>query len=254
MNGNKGIGIFTILALACLGAALPAAAQSDDTASRWTFELVPVFWASGLHLDAQTGEGDQSIDVSFSDILKALHFGAVGSFEARKGRLGIVFDSMYVDLGKSIPQAGPMPGDVDLDMQQSGLSLALALRVAGDGSTAIDLLGGARYNYMNSVLEVTSGPLDGLSNASKDSWVDGFGGLRVLGRLAKSWTLLAYGDVGAGGSKLTYQGKAGVIWTLSKLLSAHLGYRHQYFEREIGEGESFKMAKSGFYLGLGFQF
>lgn len=255
MNGQKVTSVFIILALACLGAALPAAGQSDDTASRWTFELVPVFWAAGLDLTALTGTGEQSIDVSFSDILKALHFGLVGSFEARKGRLGFIFDGMYVDLGKDIPQAGTMPGDVRLDLQQSGFSLALAYRVAGEGATAIDLLGGARYNYMNSLLAVTSGPYNGLENASKDSWVDGYAGLRVLGRLASAWTLLAYGDVGAGGSKLTWQGKVGVIWTFSRVLSAQLGYRHQYFERETGEeGDSFKMAKSGFYTGLGIRF
>ncbi len=255
MKGQKGIGVLIVLALACLGAALPAAAQSDNKASRWTFEVVPVFWASGLDITALTGTDAQTINVSFSDILKALHFGMVGSFEARKGRFGILFDGMYVDLGKSIPQTGTMPGDVRLDLQQSGLSLALAYRMTGQDATTFDLLGGARYNYMNSALKVTSGPLTGLENTSKDSWVDGFVGLRVLGRLAHAWTLLAYGDVGAGGSKLTYQGKIGVIWAFSRVVSAQLGYRHQYFERVTDEqGDSFKMAKSGFYVGLGFRF
>jgi len=254
MNGKKRISVTLILALACLGAALPAAAQSDDTTNRWTFELVPLLWASGLDISAQTGAGEQSIDVSFSDIMKDLHFGAQGSFEVRKNRLGFLFDGMYADIRKSIPQSGPMPGDVDLIMKQSNFSLALAYRVV-PGRTAVDLLGGARYNYMNTVLEVTSGPLDGLTNTSKDDWVDGFAGVRVLASLAKAWTLVGYADVGAGGSVLTWQAKAGVLWRFSRVLSAELGYRHSYFEREVEEGgDSFKMAKSGFYIGLGIKF
>jgi len=93
----------------------------------------------------------------------------------------------------------------------------------------------------------------GLSSETKDSWVDGFGGARLLVPLAKSWTFLAYGDLGAGGSKIAYQTKGAVNWRLSRVFALELGYRHQYFHR-VTDGDIFKMAKSGGYLGLGIKF
>ena len=114
MRRHNVVGALIVVALALTGAALPATAQSDDASTGWTFEVVPIFWASGLKADITSSSGEQTINVGFSDIMKDVHFGAIGTFEARKGRWGLLFDGMYVDIRKSIPQAGTMPGDVDL--------------------------------------------------------------------------------------------------------------------------------------------
>ena len=251
MIKKRTMGVLAILALAGLVAA-PAAAQSAETSNKWTFELMPLFWGSGINIDSQTSAGEQTIDLKFSDIMKDVHFGALGTFEMRKDRLGFLFDGMYVDIRKSIPQTPQTPGDLSLKSQQSGVSLAVVFRVTR-GRTILDLLGGARYNYMYSLIDVTSGPYMGLSSETKDSWVDGFGGARLLVPLAKSWTLLAYGDLGGGGSKIAYQTKGAVNWRLSRVFALELGYRHQYFHR-VTDGDIFKMAKSGVYLGLGIKF
>lgn len=248
MISRKVVGTLIIAALAMLGAALPAKAQSDDASTGWKFELVPIFWASGLKADITSSSGEQTIDVGFSDIMKDVHFGAIGTFEARKGRWGLLFDGMYVDIRKSIPQAGTMPGDVDLKANQSNVSLSGILRLA-DGRVAFDLLAGARYSYMKNVLTVTSGPYAGLENSIKDEWWDAIAGARLTYALAKAWKLVGYFDVGAGGSQLTWQAKGAVDWRLSRVLSLEVGYRHFYFDR-FANDTSTKMAKAGFYTGL----
>jgi len=252
MTGKKAIGALIILALAGLGAVLPARAQSGDTSAGWKFEVLPLLWASGLKADITTSAGEQNIDVGFSDIMKDVHFGAMGTFEGRKGRWGFLFDGMYVDIRKSVPQAGTMPGDVDLKASQSNFSLSGTLRLA-DGRVAFDLLAGARYSYMKNVLTVTSGPYAGLQNSVKDEWWDAVAGARLIYSLAKAWRLIGYFDVGAGGSQLTWQAKGAVDWKLSRVLSLEAGYRHFYFDR-FANDTSTKMAKSGFYIGLGIWF
>jgi hypothetical protein len=252
MIGKKVVGALIIVALAVSGTALPARAQSGDASAGWKFELVPFFWASGLKADITSDSGEQTIDVSFSDILKDVHFGAMGTFEGRKGRWGFLFDGMYVDIRKSVPQSGAMPGDVDLKASQSNISLSGTLRLA-DGRLAFDLLAGARYSYMKNVLTVTSGPYAGLENSIKDEWWDAITGARLTYMLAKAWRLIGYVDIGAGGSQLTWQAKGAVDWRLSRVLSLEVGYRHFYFDR-FANDTSTKMAKSGFYTGLGIRF
>jgi len=252
MIGKKVVGALIIVALAVSGTALPARAQSGDASAGWKFELVPFFWASGLKADITSDSGEQTIDVSFSDILKDVHFGAMGTFEGRKGRWGFLFDGMYVDIRKSVPQSGAMPGDVDLKASQSNFSLSGTLRLA-DGRLAFDLLAGARYSYMKNVLTVTSGPYAGLENSIKDEWWDAITGARLTYALAKAWRLIGYFDVGTGGSRLTWQAKGAVDWRLSRVLSLEAGYRHFYFDR-FANDTSTEMAKSGPYLGLGIRF
>ncbi len=252
MIGKKAIGVFVIAALAVLGAVLPATADSGDASTGWKFEVVPLFWASGLKADITSAAGEQNIDVSFSDIMKDVHFGALGTFEGRKGPWGFLFDGMYVDIRKSIPQAGTMPGDVDLKANQSNFSLSGTVRLA-DGRVAFDLLVGARYSYMKNVLTVTSGPYAGFQSTVKDEWWDAIAGARLIYSLAKAWRLIGYFDIGAGGSQATWQAKGAVEWRLSRVLSLEAGYRHFYFDR-FANDTSTKMAKSGFYMGLGIWF
>ena len=240
---------FVVLALFGLAAAGPVRAQSADTEGGWIFQLMPLFWGTGISADITTRVGEQSIDVSFSDILESMHFAAMGTFEGRKGRWGFLFDGGYADIRNSVPQTGALPGDVDIKMVQYGFSLAGTVRII-EGKTALELFAGPRYNYMKNVLEIAAVEFQ---STSTDSWVDGFVGARAFVSLGGSWQLLGYADVGAGGSKLTWQAKASVAWRFSKVLSAELGYRHFYFERVADEVSS-KMAKSGPYLGLGIWF
>ena len=110
----------------------------------------------------------------------------MGTFEGRKGRWGFLFDGMYVDIRKSVPQSGAMPGDVDRKASQSNFSLSGTLRLA-DGRLAFDLLAGARHSDMKNVLTVTSGPYAGLENSIKDEWWDAITGARLTYVLAKAW-------------------------------------------------------------------
>jgi len=77
-----------MLCAALLGLCAPITAPAaEDQAGRWQYELVPYFWAAGMKGDVQSGPLPKtSVDVDFSEIWDNLDFGAMGAFEARKGR------------------------------------------------------------------------------------------------------------------------------------------------------------------------
>ena len=67
--------------LAMLGLASPAVAQAGD----WQYELTPYLFAAGMKGDVQSGTLPKvTTDVSFSDILDVLDFGAMG--RSKRGR------------------------------------------------------------------------------------------------------------------------------------------------------------------------
>jgi hypothetical protein len=253
MTRQTAVRALIILFLAGLAAAAPAGAQSAAASGKWQFEITPYFWASGLKTDIKTGlQPEKSTEVSFSELSKLVHFGLASMFEARKDRWGFLIDGSYVDLGTTVAQSGTMPGDVDVTLKNGNFSLAGLARVV-EGQAAVDLLAGARYNYMDSSLRVTTGPYSGLAKSSTDKWVDGFVGARLLVSLARAWTLVGYVDIGAGGSKLAWQAYAGLDVRFSRVFYGKLGYRYSYFDRDQ-DGGYLKQAKSGIYAGLGIRF
>jgi hypothetical protein len=250
MFSKKTFAAFIILSLAGLSMPLPVKAQAAFSSEKWTFEFTPNFWASGLKVDAKQGLlPEQEMDVSFSDIMEKVHLGLSGLFEVRKGRWGLLFDGMYVDLGETVETPY---GDVEFGLKNSAFSLAGMYR-AVEGKAALDILGGARYNNMSNELELTSGPYVGRSVSSTDDWVDGFVGARLIVWLAKAWALVGYADVGTGGTEITWQAWGWLDWRISRVFALKAGYRHSYFNREDG-ANFFKQTKSGFYAGLGLNF
>jgi opacity protein-like surface antigen len=253
MTNTKAIGLSLILALAVFSAASPAGAQSAAASGKWQFEIMPYFWASGLKTDIKTGlMPEKSTEVSFSELSKLIHFGLASMFEARKDRWGFLIDGSYADLGTTVAQSETMPGDVDVTLKNGNFSLAGLARVV-EGQATVDLLAGARYNYMNSGLEATTGPYAGLKKSTTDEWLDGFAGVRLLVSLARAWMLVGYADFGAGGSNFAWQAYAGLDIRFSKVFYGKLGYRYSYFDRDQDRGY-LKQAKSGIYAGLGIRF
>ncbi|HEU0289683.1 MAG TPA: hypothetical protein VFR39_02900, partial [Burkholderiales bacterium] len=143
-----------LLATFCL-APSPARAQTAAAASGngWTFDFTPYVWGVAMGGDVQGGSLPAiHIDMSFSDILHTLDAGLLAAFEARKGRWGMLFDSIYMKLEgsgtASRTGAGPIGSTAnagaELEVAQTMLAAAVAYRV-GEGRAPIDVIGGLRY-------------------------------------------------------------------------------------------------------------
>jgi opacity protein-like surface antigen len=222
---TKGL-LHTLLGAAlALGAAGQAAAQ---TSGGWEFEVTPYLWGATLDGDIQLGDLPKTeVDESFSDILDVLDIGLMGAFEARKGRWGLLFDAMYIKVSDDEATPGPLFDDVEV--------------------------GGARYNYVKSEIEIDPGILAGRRGSRSVDWWDGFVGARAIIPFAERWSLVGYADIGAGGSDLTWQALAGVNYRFSPAISTKLGYRYLSVDYEENNF-LYDMDTSGLYLGVGIRF
>jgi hypothetical protein len=228
---------------------------SDDS---WKFEATPYFWAAGVEGWSRIGASTPTahFDANFSDVFRNLDFGAMGSFEARKGRWGILFDGIYIKLSQtSDPLLGGALGTEDLSAKQTILQLAGAYRVFDGSSLAVDVLAGVRYTYVDGDISLSTSALlpNGLSRGDHASWTDGFGGVRTVFALTDKWSFTGYLDGGAGGTKHSWQFLASANYTFSKTFVAKAGYRILSMDYEKPDF-LYNMKTRGFFAGVGIRF
>jgi opacity protein-like surface antigen len=238
------------VALVLLPAA-PAAAQSDaPPPGTWQFQVTPYLWLAGVSGRVGLGIGSGApVEAKFSSLFQDLKMGLMASFEGRRDRWGFLFDGMYIKLGATSPLESPYV-DATLDETQQIYQLGGTYRL-NRGKVPVDLVLGARYFYLNTTLTLT-GPV-GLGKSVSKSWVDAIVGARVQVPIAERLCLVGYGDVGSGGSNLSWQALAGLSYDFSKTVSGKVGYRYLSIDYD-SVGFLYDMAQGGFFLGVGIAF
>ena len=219
------------LLAAALATAAPLSAQAQGSPDAWQFELSIYGWfpaISGTTSFPPNGNGP-SVDVSMGDVIDALKFAFMGSFEARNGQWGLWTDLVYADFGASkqttlhVNPPGALPAvPVDayakLDIKSWVWTLAGQYSLKADAEGTTDLLFGARLLDMTNTLNwslTTDVPVlpgrSGSGEASLSNW-DAIVGIKGKARLGEErrWFVPYYLDVGAGESNLTWQIQAGV--------------------------------------------
>jgi hypothetical protein len=205
---------------------------SSDTES-WQFGVSIYGWfpdVAGETSFTQPG-GSSEFKIDIDDILDNLEFTLMGTFDARKGRWGILTDVIYMDVGNS--QTGTREAtiggreipvnataNVDLDLKSWIWTLTGYYRAIDQPGMTLDVVAGARYldieqkvnwNVTGSVDSIPLPDRTGAAEAGLTNW-DAIIGLR--GRFAfgakNAWFVPYYFDIGAGDSDLTWQGIAGL--------------------------------------------
>jgi hypothetical protein len=254
----------------------------------WTFRVTPYGWLTSLN-GSQTVRG-RSVDVnaSFIDIVDAT-LGSGGSLvavmvnmEARNGRLALFGDIIGEQITVSSSGVRTRTGGhgvttavgeaVDVKFQMATLEAGAAYEIGSIGSVAIDVLAGARYWYQKidlgldiattvSVGDLVIGRGRAIAQSGSVDWVDAFAGLRARVSLAPNHHLQFRGDIGAGGSKLTWQALATYAYdfktTNGVTYSAVLGYKALYVDYVRGSGSSryeFDMLQHGPVIGMSVRF
>lgn len=131
-----------------------ANSQEVSSAEKWDFQVTPYFWLAefdgDLTLSGVTGSGS----LPFSDLWNFTDFGLMGRVEAWKGKWGIIFDGVYMDLGvEDTVSRGPLKIDLDADQKIAMLDFGLAYRlvelpVGESQKISFDPLVGVRYAYL----------------------------------------------------------------------------------------------------------
>lgn len=285
------IGRFVVAFLLFMAAALqaPCSARAEGTAPEssaydgWEFSFTPYAWVLFITGDQTAGTDTSSIDTNLFEIIEeAKELYAFNSEqELRKGKLGILADVVWANVRVPVNEAvtGEIPGIPRINVAigaEGGAAVKIAVvepgvayeifdgssgssfkdPVSSERSTAIDLLGGARYWYLRTeiglnVTATLSIPALGLSRtgagrvdgATTTDWWDPYVGIRLRHKHGPGQEVVLRGDIGGFGvgSDFTWQ-LEGLYNYDTRLLghdvTAQLGYRALYADYEEGSGDN----------------
>lgn len=237
-----------------MSGAMPTAALAEQTGDTWQFRAEVYFWGAGM--GGTTTEGDD-IDIDLGDILDDLNLGYMGTFVARKNDWELFADLIYLELSHKEKATAniigyPVEVKADIDLKNFISTLAGAYRFFETETTELSAVAGARYLAMDVDLDYDLGKLGSGKYSDSDSIWDGVVGLQGQTELNEKWYITYYGDVGAGGSDLTWQAEVSLNYRFSKV-DAALGYR--YLAWEFDDDDTFDdLNISGPFAGVRFRF
>lgn len=222
-------------------------------ASDWSHELAPYAWA--IALEGESGVGNLTVDVdkSFSDILDDLDMAFLVAYRARRDRLSIMADFVYMDLG--LDAAGPrgnLRGHADVSQK------AAEVDVGWNVDERLVVFAGARFVDVDADLEVRT-PQQTFVADGGESWVDPVVGVLYELPLSEKWTGRLRVDAGGFGvgSEFSWQGIASLRWQASPSIGVVGAYRHMDIDYDDGDGRDrfvYDMLISGPLLGVVFSF
>lgn len=184
MGTHAGFAKSGIAALAAgILAAGPVAAQE------WDLSFAPYLWATGIDGNATIGNTTAELEVNFGDILHVLDGALLGHVEARKGDSGIFGDFIYL---ATDPEDNV---EIDTIILEAGY---LRGRNSVGGLTGWEV--GVRYWDFETTIVTASASTFNRS----ESWTDGFIGYRRERPMGESWRSVVRGNIGAGGTDLTW--------------------------------------------------
>lgn len=212
-------------------------------------------------MGGNTTEGS-GLDVSFEYLLDNLEFGAMGAYQARRGRWSIMTDIIYLDVA-NVEEASlgilPVEASIEIELQNWVVHAGGAYELwSNSEGSSLGITFGARYLNMSvrfqADLDTPLTELDpGLDIKASDDVLDLFVGLHGAAAFGESWFIPWSINAGAGDSKLNWAANAGVGYKLSTRTEFLLTYRHHEWELEdtlVIEDLSF----SGPMLGAVFKF
>ena len=224
-----------VATLSCIASLAPATARAQG--DEWKFQGTVYLYfpnVGGTTTFPGIG-GGSSTTVDTSAILDNLKFTFMGSLEAQKGRYGAFTDVVYIDIGASKSQstaltvggALPVGASADIDYSLKGWlwTLAGSWRALTTPTYKLDVIAGARMLDIDQALDWRFGgnvgpiaPPDrvGNRNTGLTNWdaIVGVRGRAAFGDGGK-WFAPYYADLGAGGSKFTWQAMAGVGYSFA---------------------------------------
>jgi hypothetical protein len=199
---------------------------------------------------------DASFSASPSDLLSHFRFGIMGAVEARRNRLLVPIDLMWIRL--SDDRALPFPPalnavSANLTATEFLLTPKVGIRLINGKKFTADALAGIRYWHFGESLSFSPSRL-GLNFSKSQDWVDPVVGGRIAMALSGKTALTVAGDVGGWGtgSQLEYQVVGLLGYKLKPNMTLQAGYRYLYvdYAKNGPAGAFVTAATSGIVLGV----
>ncbi len=225
---------------------VPEVVVSDE----WKYTVIVYLWAAGM--EGTTTDGDD-LDIGFSDLMDHVDLAFLGVIGAQKGKWGFLSDISYMNLSKDVNV--PLPGGdaiTSIEMKTWVVAPMVTYRVMESEQLSLDILGGVRYLYMKSPIEVNYSSV-GLDS---DSIWDGIVGVKGKYDLNEKWFMPFKLDVGTGESDVTWEAYAGVGYKYENF-DLMVGYRHidwDFDDNDPAAGLLTDLTNSGPVIGAKFNF
>ena len=227
-----------------------AAKTGEDDA--WHFSVSPYLWFPGVHGTVGANGRTVGIHASAGDLLSHFRFGLMGTVEARRKRLLLPLDMMWVRLGddKALPFPNLMAATANMKGSQFILTPKVGFRLLDQEKFKIDALAGFRYWHFEENLQFTPSILN-LNFSSSQDWVDPIVGGRIEMALSPKLAVSVLGDVGGWGtgSQLEYQIGAFLGYKIKPKWALKVGYRYLDVDYRSG-GSIVDTAMSGVVFGV----
>jgi hypothetical protein len=228
-------------------AGAPVAAQD----SGWTYNLSAYLWATDTTVAADTPFGRVESELSFSDAIKDLKFGFMGTLEARRGPWGFLGDLLYFDLETEGAPPGPVFTGVTADTKVTVFSGYALYRVQDDPVFTLDL--GVGLRVFSGDVDITfAGPIT-LTQGQNNTWVDPLVAARMRVAFNENWFGTLAADVGATSDTRTYNVLATVDYQMNENWVFRGGWRYLRARWDTDYGRN-RLEFSGPILGATYRF
>jgi len=205
--------------------AVPAGAMAQ-TAAGWTGHATLYGWLPVINGAQEGRDGEPLVDLQQNDVLSRLDMVAMGAFELRKDKFGLLFDAVYFDLSNDAQWLQDRI-TVSTSTKVGMYTLAAAYRAYENPQSKVDLYAGGRF--FDATLEFGIATDNRGRDASVDlSWSDPIVGVRGAHALNDRWSLHGFADVGGfdGSSDLSWQVYGGAGYAFTDSWELELGYRY----------------------------
>ncbi len=228
-----------------------SAAAPDDN---WHFGITPYLWFAGVHGTVGALGREVSVHASASDVFSKFNIGFMGAFEARKKRIVLPLDFMWIKLSddRALPES-PFPGVTAIKMKvtQTFLAPKAGYRFVDKEKLKADALVGINYWHLTQNLSLQPSGL--LSNYSQSAnWVDVVGGAKFIMPLSRKAEITVLGDAGGGGANLDYQVVGALGYKVKRNIILQAGWRYLDVDYRPSSSFVYDSAQSGFLLGVTF--
>jgi hypothetical protein len=225
----------------------------------WHFSVSPYLWLAGARgsLGGPLGR-DVSIHASIGDLLSHFDFGLMGAAEARRGRIVLNGDMLWIRLSDSraIPFAGLGAVSADARAGQFVWTSKVGYRLINQEHFKVDANVGVRYWHLGQKLSFNPSLL-GIDFNGSQSWADVLVGGRVQlpVRQGEKAVVNLFGDVGGwnASAKLDYQWGALLGYKVCPKWTLQAGYRYLFIDYRQNGG-SINTVTSGPLLGMTYTF
>lgn len=254
----------------------------------WTVRLTPYAWLISVNGSQAIRGRMTDVNSSFVDIIDTTleNGGTVAALmlhgDARNGPWAVfgdvVWEKITVSPGglrtRSVAPgiSGSVGASLNVGYNMGIVELGGSYELARFGAMSLDVLAGARYwNQSGSLSLDAGGTVDlrdltltrdrAIAKSGSVDWLDGFAGVSAHIALAPGQEFLLTGNVGAGGSKFTWEAIAAYSYDFTTkngvTYSGVLGYKALYADYSQGSGSTrfeYDMLQHGPVIGLTIRF